>query len=121
MGTGSRRWNVNPKDPEEVADPLLARERVRQRKVRLDRVVVASASSSTRDIARLLELSDDPMRRSFGDPDALPDLAQADARIVRDAQEHLGMVGEKSPFGQVCVRHNTRIAFLDSNFSYSRL
>jgi hypothetical protein len=41
----------------------------------------------------------------FGDPDRLADLAQADARVMRDAEQHFGVVGEKRPAGHFIPTH----------------
>jgi hypothetical protein len=67
--------------------------------------VVAAAVAPARDVAGGGELDDDPVRGAFCDPDRLADLAQADAWVVRDAEQHLGMVGEKRPCRGSISRH----------------
>jgi hypothetical protein len=49
------------------------------------------------------------MGGAFGDPDGLPDLAQPDAGILGDADEHSRVVGEERPsrsFGHLAI-HDT--------------
>jgi hypothetical protein len=92
-------------DGQEVADLLLAGERVGEGQVGLDRVVVAAAVALARDVVGGGELGDDAVRGAFGDPDRLADLAQADAGVVRDAEQHLGVVGEKRPAGRSVPMH----------------
>jgi hypothetical protein len=84
-------------DAQEIDDPLLACERIRQRKVSFDRVLVASTASSTCDVSRALELSDDSVRRPFGDPHVRSDLTQPNTRVVRDTEQDLRMVGQERP------------------------
>src|SRR3954454_20392614 len=56
-------------DGEEVADLLLARDGVRQRQVRLDRVVVAPAVALAGEVSRRLELRDDAVGGALRDAD----------------------------------------------------
>ena len=72
-------------------------DRVREWEVGVDRVVVAAAVSVACDVTGVGELGDDSMRGPFGDPDALADVAQANAGVTGDADQHLGVVGEKCP------------------------
>ena len=62
-------------DGEEVADVLVAGKWVGQRKVGVDRVLVASAVAGSRDIAGPEQLGDDAVRSALGDPHAFADLA----------------------------------------------
>ncbi len=80
-------------DCEELADALLASDRVGEREVDVDRVVVAPPVSLTGDVAGGSQLRDDAVSGPFGNAETLADVAQADARIVRDANENPGMVG----------------------------
>jgi hypothetical protein len=73
--------------------------------VGLDRVVVAAAVAPARDVAGGDQLGDDPVCSAFGDPDRLADLAQAHAGVMRDAEQHLGVVGEKRPAGRSVGTH----------------
>ena len=51
------------------------------------------------EISGLVELADDPVDGTLGDPDLIADFAEANARVVRDAEEHLGVVAEEGPPG----------------------
>jgi hypothetical protein len=73
--------------------------------VGLDRVLVAAAVALAGDVAGGGELADDAVGGAFGDPDRLADVAQADARVVGDAEQHLGVVGQKRPSGPTVSRH----------------
>jgi hypothetical protein len=73
--------------------------------VRVDRVVIAPAVSPARDVAGVGEFDDDPVRGPFGDADALADVAQANARITSDADQYLGVVGQKRPTRSRALRH----------------
>lgn len=84
---------------QQVADPLLAGESVWNREVGLDRVVIATPDAPAGKVADVGELGDDPVGGALGDSDRIADLAQADAWVARDAQQHLGMVGEEGPGG----------------------
>lgn len=63
----------------------------------MDQICVAPAGAITGDVAGVGELGDDPVGGSFGDPDALADVAQADPGLIGYADEDLGVVGQKSP------------------------
>jgi hypothetical protein len=110
---------MSRQDVEQVAHPLPAGERVGDGEVGLDRVVVATSRSLPGDLAGAGDLTDDAVRGAFGDPDRFADVAQPGARILRDAQEHSGVVGEKRPGGHTVPRHKARLAFLDSQIRYS--
>jgi hypothetical protein len=47
----------------------------------------------------LLELHHDALRGPLGDPDPFGDVAEPHIGLGGDAQEHVGMVGEKGPIG----------------------
>jgi hypothetical protein len=63
--------------------------------VAVDRVVVAAALAPARQVAGVGELADDAVSCTFRDPDSLADVAQPNARVVRDAQEHEGVIAEE--------------------------
>jgi hypothetical protein len=66
--------------------------------MRLDRVVAAAAPPFAREISGADELDDDPVHGSLGDSDRVADLTQADARIARDARQHLSVVRQERPW-----------------------
>jgi hypothetical protein len=109
-GVVDRRWILCGEDGEEVADPLLVGELAGERQVGVDCVVVAAAAALARDVAGGCELGDDIVRGAFCDPDAVADLAQADAGVVCDAEKHPGVVGEKRPC-RCFVRGHLRLEY----------
>jgi hypothetical protein len=106
-------------DGKELSDSLGAGESVGEPQIAMDRVMVSTAVARAGDVAGRNELVDDPVRGSLSDPDAVADLAQANAGIVRDAQQHLGVVRKKRPRWGV-LRDFPRIQFLELTFMYSR-
>lgn len=65
--------------------------------VQVDRIAVSPSGTSSKDIACGDEVGDDRLRSALGDSDALGDVAHADVGLVSDADQHMRMVGEKSP------------------------
>jgi hypothetical protein len=59
------------------------------------------------------------VRGAFGDPDRVADLAKADAGVMRDAKQHLGVVSKKRPAGRSVLEHDSRLAFLDFDVMYA--
>jgi len=70
-----------------------------ERSLGLHGVDVPAADALASDVAILDQLGDDPMGASLGDPDRLGDVTQANARIVGDAEQDLGVVGEELVLG----------------------
>nr|WP_275937566.1 hypothetical protein [Nannocystis exedens] len=70
---------------------------VAQRLVRVHDVQVATSASVAGDVSRLFEFGDDPLDRSFRDADCLRDVAQTDLRVLRHAEEHVRVIGQKRP------------------------
>jgi hypothetical protein len=64
-----------------------------------DRVAVAATIAPAPEVAGVDELSHDPMRGAFGEPDLIAYLSQSDVRVARDAEQHLSVVAEKGPVG----------------------
>ena len=54
--------------------------------------MIAPADPFAIDVSGGYQVSDDSLRRSFGDSDHLRDIADSDVWIASDAQERLGMV-----------------------------
>src|SRR5579884_2566105 len=73
-------WQAG-EDRQQLADVLLAGDRIGEREVGVDCVLVAPPVSLTRDVASVGELDHDPVRGALGDPDPLADVAQADTRV----------------------------------------
>ena len=73
-------------------------------------LVVAAADPLARDVARGGELADDVVRSAFGDPDAVADLAQADAGVVCDARvaETSGDAASRDEYRRPVLRTDSR-------------
>jgi hypothetical protein len=84
-------------EPDQLPDSVVAVLRMAQREFAVDLVFVAASDAGLGQVAGLLELADDLPDRSFGDADGGCDVSQAPARVVRDAREHMGVVGDEPP------------------------
>src|SRR4051812_1964579 len=71
--------------------------RMAERELPVHLVLVAASEAGLGQVAGLLELADDVPDRSLGDADGGGDVSQAPARVVRDASEHMGVVGNEPP------------------------
>ena len=112
-------------DVEQLPDALRAGDRVGEREVRVDRVPIAPALSLAGDVAGGAELGHDPVRGAFGDPDSVPDVAQADAGVVGNAEQDPGVIGQERPGGCGVLGHRVefsvlRLRFLASAFPAGR-
>ncbi len=68
-----------------------------KRKLVVNLVTVAASVPDLREVARLLEVADDPGDRSFRDADRGGDVSEACVRIGGDALEHVPVVGHEPP------------------------
>ncbi len=82
----------------------MALERMPQRKIGVNHVVVSPADPLPRHVSRVDEFVDDPLRRPFGNTDQIGEVAQPHVLVALDAEQDVGMVGEKGP--SVHVNHN---------------
>lgn len=71
---------------------------VTQRQVLVDDVQVATSASVPGDVPRLFQLGDDPLDRSLGDADGFSHIAKPDLWVLRHAEEHVRVIGQKRPF-----------------------
>jgi hypothetical protein len=92
-------------DLQQIAHLLTAGERVWEREMRPERVMATPPPSLACEIAGRLELVDDAVNRTFGDSDLVADLAQPNARVARDAPEHLRVVRQERPWWALAYRH----------------
>ena len=65
-----------------------------------DLVVISSALSLAQHVTLFDELGEDPVGGALGDAHRSGDVAQADARVTRDAGEDMGVVGQEVPAGR---------------------
>ena len=91
------RFAGGSEDFEQLADVLFACDRGADREVSVDRVLVAAAVSLACDVAGCRQLGHDAVRGPLCDPDPIADLSQPDTRILGDADQHEGVVGQKRP------------------------
>ena len=84
---------------EQIANLALLDEGMTQWKLRYDLVLVAPALSLTQHIALLDQLGEDPVSGALGDPHRSGDVAQANPRIMSDADQDMSVVGQKVPAG----------------------
>jgi hypothetical protein len=89
---------------EQIANPSLLRllrEGMSQWQLGLHPVDVSPTNALASDVAVLDELGDDPVGASLRHPDGLGDVAQANAGVVRDAQQDLSVVREELVLGHL--------------------
>jgi hypothetical protein len=65
--------------------------------VTVDAVAVSATDAGRLHVSTLDELGEYPLGGSFGDADALRDVAQPDVRILREAKKDLSVVREEGP------------------------
>jgi len=72
-------------------------------------VVVFASDAFDLEKAAFLQIADDPLNRSFGDPDVQCNVSQDEIRIRVEDREDVSMVGEKRPLRRVLQLQNTAI------------
>ena len=82
----------------------------------LDLVAVASAVLLLDHVATFRQIGHDAVRPSFGDAQRRGDVPQTDPRVVGDAHQHAGMVGQEAPLGH--DRYRIPLFFWKSVASY---
>jgi len=63
----------------------------------MDAVPVPPAFALNLEIAGFRQVIDDPLHRALGNPDSVGKIAHTGFGILRDAEQHVRMVGEKGP------------------------
>ena len=66
-------------------------------KLRDDLVPISASLSLAEHVALFDQLGQNPVGGTLGDPDRGADVAQPDARVLGDADQHLGVVREERP------------------------
>jgi hypothetical protein len=82
---------------EELADLVVALGRMPHRDVPVEQVAVTPSLAPTRDVPRIDEVGDDPLRRALRDAYGLCDIAQARTGAALQAKQHLGVAREEVP------------------------
>ena len=93
------------KKGQDFADGALVPGGFWQRQVRLDLVAVAAAVFLFEHVAGLGQVGDDAVGAAFGDVQADRDVAQAHPRVVCDAEQDPGVVGQEGPAGGGQLSH----------------
>jgi hypothetical protein len=91
-------------DFEQLANLPLLDEGMPQGKLGLDLVAVPPALSLAQHVALFDQLGEDPVGGTLGDAHRSGDVAQADARVMGHTYEDVGVVRQKVPAGDRCLR-----------------
>ena len=83
------------------ADVAVRLDRVAEREVAVHLVPITPALAHAGEITSLVQVGDDALHRTLGDPDSLRHLAQADLRVARDAEQHVGVIAQECPVASV--------------------
>jgi hypothetical protein len=85
------------KKTDEIRDGAVLFDRMPQMFVIFDLIGVASPAAISVQIAPVPEVRDYPLYRALGDPDFFSDFPHTHGGRFREAQEHVRVVGKKSP------------------------
>jgi hypothetical protein len=96
---------------EDLTDSVLALERMSQRKVGVKLIAVSSPVAVAVKIAGVNEVGDDPLGGALGDPDACGDVTKPNAGVTGNADQHVGVVGEKRPVSHHAPVYDMRRSF----------
>jgi hypothetical protein len=86
---------------ENIDDLVAGVEWVAERLVEADFVDIVAAAFGELDVAGLDEVVDDAVSGAFADADLSGDLGQANFGILGDADQNVGVVGQKRPRGHL--------------------
>ncbi len=80
--------------------------RVAERSIRVQLVMIAAALALAREVASFVEIGDDALHGPLGDPDSGCDFTQSNLRLLRDANQNVGVIAQKRPvkFGRVATQ-----------------
>lgn len=81
-------------------------DRVSERLIRSDSVVVLTADSFAVDDSTGLEVDDDSLHGPFGDSDLARDFAKYKPRLSRQQRQHVRVIREKRPLGPGRLRRS---------------
>jgi len=71
--------------------------RVAERSIRVQLVMIAAALALAREVASFFEIGDDALHGPLGDPDSGCDFTQSNLRLLRDANQNVGVIAQKHP------------------------
>ena len=86
---------------QEVAHELVLDGGVPEREVRVDLIPVLPADFAAMNVAGLLEVGEDPIRRAFGDAGRGCELGNGGCGISRDGRQNLSVVRDERPRAQI--------------------
>ena len=72
-------------------------DRVAKRSIRVQLVMIASSHAPARGVASFLEIGDDALHGPLGDPNWGCDFTQPDPRLLRGANQYVGVIAQKRP------------------------
>ena len=90
-------WRRADQDLEQIAHLALLDQGMTHRTPRHDLVAIAPAVPFAQHVALLNQLGQDPVGGTLRDANRCGNVAQADARVMSDADEDVGVVGQKVP------------------------
>ena len=90
-------WRRADQDIEQIAHLALLDQGMTHGASRYYLVAIASAVPFAQHVSLLDQLGQDPVGGALGDPNRCGNVAQADARVMSDAGEDMGVVGQKVP------------------------
>ena len=70
--------------------------RVAERLIRVQLVMIA-ALALAREVSCFLEIGDNALHGPLGDPDSGCDFTQSNLRLLRDANQNVGVIAQKRP------------------------
>ncbi len=93
---------------EELTDGVFAFERMAQPEAVVDLVMVAAADLLTPQVATTLEIIEDSLHGTRGDPDDVAEVTLAEIRIATEGHHHVRVVRQERPRRQVGFRFDQR-------------
>ena len=89
-----------PREREQLAHATVLLDGVTERKVAVDFIGGPPALALAREVARILELREDALHGPLGDAHRRGEIADARRRVLCDAEQDVGVVGEEGPRGR---------------------
>ncbi len=100
---GSVRKTRAEDQRKEQAYVAVGGDRVAERSIRVHLVIIAAALALVREVASFFEIGDDALHGPFGNPDSGCDFTQSNLRLLRDANQYVGVIAQKRPVKVGCV------------------
>ncbi len=89
---------ARPEDEvEEHAHLAVRLDRMRQRAVQVHLVAIPPPLARAREVTSFFEIGDDALHGPLGDPDSGCDFMQSNLRLLRDANQNVGVIAQKRP------------------------